>query len=99
MSRNSAAARARKQANLEHYGLALEGFAGEHDLELHIFGEGVHWRLEGTMATLDVWPTTGKYWIKDVPLGLTAHRSGHLPHDYNELDKFLTSLFKGREDI
>lgn len=96
---NSPAARARKAANLEHWSAALEGFAGQYDdIELEVFGTGIHWRLSNTWATLDVWPTTGKYWIKDVPFGRgfsmkADERLGWLPWDYNKLDKFLKALF------
>ena len=96
MSKNSPAAQARKKLNLEHYGEALEGFAGQYDIDLQIFGSGIHWRLTNSFATLDVWPTTAKYYIKDVPMGRgfsTEFRIGKLPRDYTDLDKFLKGLF------
>lgn len=76
---------------------ALEGFAGQYDIDLKIFGEfRLHWRLTGVCATLDAWPTTGRYWVKDVPLNgfmQKYDRKGFLPHDYNRLDEFLKALF------
>lgn len=88
--------KALKRSNLEHFAPALEGFAGEYDIELQVFGQGIHWRLTGGFAVLDIWPTTGKYWIKEVPFGKgfsTDDRSGVLPYNYLELDKFLRGLF------
>lgn len=84
-------------ANLSFFEPALEGFCSEYKIELQIFGdERLHWRLTGMSATLDCWPTTGKYWIKDLPLNgfMTTHeRTGWLPYDYNRLDVFLRELF------
>jgi len=73
---------------------ALEGFAGQYDIKLQLFGElRLHWRLTGLCATLDIWPTTGRYWIKDMPIGCKEWRKGYLPHNYDELDRFLKELF------
>jgi len=89
------------QSNREFFEQALEGFAGQYDIELHIFGEErLHWRLQGVGATCDFWPTTGKFWVKDAPLNGFAkkyQRSGYLRHDYNELDMFLKDLFDVKE--
>lgn len=95
MSKNSPAAKARKAANLEFFGEALEGFAGEYDIELQKFGLGIHWRLSGGFAVLDIWPTTGKFYIKELPIGrgfAAQERGGTLPKDYEKLDKFLKAL-------
>lgn len=82
-------------ANLAFFEQALEGFAAQYEIELQIFGEfRLHWRLTGISATLDCWPTTGRYFIKEMPLGCKEWRKGNLPHDYEELDGFLRGLFK-----
>lgn len=88
--------KALKKSNLAHFSEALEGFCGEYDIDLQTFGGGIHWRLENGIAALDCWPTTGKYWIKEVPFGRgfsTEERSGVLPWNYLELDRFLRGLF------
>jgi hypothetical protein len=96
MSHNSAAAKERKAKNLEFFSEALDGFAGEYDIELHKYGAHErHWRLVSPAAVLDVWPTTGSYYIKEVPLGkgfAAEDRTGTLSKDYDELDKFLRLL-------
>lgn len=95
MPRNSAAAQARKAANLEFFSEVLEGFAVEYDIELQKFGSGIHWRLSSGFAVLDVWPTTARFYIKELPLGrgfAAEERGGTLPKDHNKLDKFLTTL-------
>jgi len=89
--------RAQKKLNVEHYVPALEGFAIDNDVDLQVFGDaGIHWRLSGG-CVLDCWPTTGRFWIKELPLiRSTSHvieRKGKLPWDYMELDKFLRRLF------
>lgn len=94
MSRNSPAAKARKAANLEFFTEALDGFAGEYGIELQKFTE-IHWRLTSGFAVIDVWPSTGKFYIKELPLGrgfASQERGGTLPKDYTKLDKFLKSL-------
>jgi hypothetical protein len=93
MSKNSPATKAKKHANYDHTSVALEGFAQDHELELQIFGEGIHWRITGDWAVLDCWPTTGKYWVKQLPLKFEWLRKGNLPWDYNKLDEFLRYLF------
>lgn len=81
-------------ANFEHFTAGLETFAEEYGIDVKIFGEdGIHYRLTGICATLDCWPTTGRYWIKDIPLGFKEYRKGILPDNYDDLDKFLRSLF------
>lgn len=96
MAKNSAAAKARKAANLEFFSEFMESFAGEYDIELKQFGVGIHWRLENGFAMLDVWPTTGKYYIKELPLGrgfAQQERSGIFSQDYEKLDTFFKALF------
>lgn len=89
-----------KQVDTKTYDIftqTLEGFAGEYDIDLQIFGDhGFHWRLNGVSAVCDFWPTTGKYWIKDPPLNgfMKKHgRTGRLPQSYNGLAKWLYDLF------
>jgi hypothetical protein len=80
--------------NLAFFEQALEGFAGEYSIDIKVFGDlRLHWRLSGLGCTLDCWPTTGKYWIKDMPIGCKEWRKGTLPHDYTKLDEFLKGLF------
>lgn len=97
MSRsNSPAAKARKKANHDHWGEALEGFAGQYELDFNVFGNGIHYRISNQWSTLDCWPTTGKYYVKEVAMGLGFFKGeiGHLPWDYQKLDKFLRAFFK-----
>lgn len=100
---NSPAAKAFKKANFEHFSNALSGFCDEHEIDTRVFGDGVHWRLKNGRVTLDCWPTTGKYWIKQTNLrtGLSErmNETGQLPHDYNKLDTFLRELFLTEEDV
>lgn len=92
---NSPEAKARKKANLQHWNEALEGFAGQYDIELFIFGNGIHYRLANAWSVLDCWPTTGKWYLKEVAMGrgFAKGDTGYLPWDYNKLDTFLRSVF------
>lgn len=89
--------KAQKKSNLAHFSEALEGFCNQYDVDLQMFGEGIHWRLTG-QAVLDCWPTTGKFWIKELPFTAEStdeviERTGMLPYNYLELDRFLRGLF------
>jgi hypothetical protein len=89
MSRNN-----HKEPNKKFFGQAVLDFSVQYGIDLKIFGDDeLHWRLTGASATLDIWPTTGKYWVKDVPLGYQGLRNEKLPHDLDKLESFFRRLF------
>lgn len=88
----------RKHVSQEQYDLflaALEGIAGEYDMTFEQF-TGLHARIIGMTVTLDCWPTTGRYWVKEAGFGDDGRKNekGVLPLDANDLDAFLQKLFK-----
>lgn len=86
---------------LEFFTDALIGFADYHSIGYETYNNGLHIRLFGKFTTLDVWPSTGKYYVLQVSLetGLSdrMHEKGIAPYDHKQLDQFLTELLlKGR---
>lgn len=97
MTKLNAHEKADRRANHAYFTAALEGFAEEYGIELKKFNDDYHYRLfDDVSATIDIWPSTGKFYIKDIPMGRgfsTNERIGKLPRDYNELDSWLRALF------
>jgi hypothetical protein len=88
----------RKQVPQKQYDLyleMLEGFASEYGVEFTQF-TSMHLRMEGMTTTMDCWPTTGRYWVKQSGLGEGGRmgEKGFLPGAYLELHTFLSELFK-----
>lgn len=90
MSKNKSAA-----YNLDHWSQVLEGFAGQYDLKLEKYGDGIHWRLMTQAIVLDVWPTTGSYYVMNIKYGKADRmgEKGKLPWPYDDACKFLYELF------
>lgn len=51
---------------LEAISSGIADYASSRTIELLEYNDGLHLRLtDGLIATVDIWPSTGRYWIKE----------------------------------
>lgn len=43
----------------------LKKYADSRTLELFEYNDGIHTRITDGFTTIDIWPSTGKYWVKE----------------------------------
>lgn len=55
----------------------VKAYADSRTIELMEYNDGIHLRLTDGFTTIDIWPSTGKYWVKETNYYRQLEGTGH----------------------
>lgn len=92
--------RNRRTDNLQS---VLDKYAKSRGLELFSYNNDIHFRIiDPAFTTIDLWPTTGRYWIMDTNYNTPGipertDEKGFLPYGEQGTFEFLDKLFYAKD--
>lgn len=86
----------------------LKKYSDSRTLEHFEYGDGIHQRLTDSFTCIDIWPSTGKYWVKETNYykqlegtGLSlvekGGQKGYVSSDKNKAFNLLDGIFYATE--